>query len=276
MPPKPFAFVLMPFHESFDDTYQLGIKGACEEAGYYCERLDEQIFESSMLDRIYNQIAKADLVVADLTGRNVNVFYETGYAHALGKRVILLTRTIDDIPFDLKHHFHIVYSDGIAHLRAKLRERASYYLQHPLDNAGNPFSQMTIVLNGQSLGPDTDSIAIRARSAFPEFPGISCIDASFHFSDGTLESREIEVRLITSELFPSSGWHGSSFVYTSIAMPDGRIMHKPLAPVRIAPSDPDTVTFDLRVGGQRLGVQSMTLRLICSGLVRDLELSVKF
>jgi hypothetical protein len=67
MQPKPFAFVLMPFSSDFDDTYILGIKAACTDAGYYCERVDEQIFEETMLERIYNQIAKADLIVADMS-----------------------------------------------------------------------------------------------------------------------------------------------------------------------------------------------------------------
>ena len=81
--PKPFVFVLMPFAEQFDDVYQLGIKAACEEAGAYCERVDEQIFEEIILSRVYNQITKADLIVAEMTGRNPNVFYEVGYALAL-------------------------------------------------------------------------------------------------------------------------------------------------------------------------------------------------
>src|SRR5215212_3193860 len=105
--PKPFVFVLMPFDEAFDDIYQVGIKPACQSAGAYCERIDEQIFQESILERIYNQIAKADLIVADMTGRNANVFYETGYAHALGKKVLLLTQKAEDIPFDLKHYPHI-------------------------------------------------------------------------------------------------------------------------------------------------------------------------
>ena len=50
--PKPFVFVLMPFSEDFDDIYKLGIKAACENAGAYAERVDEQIFEESILDRI--------------------------------------------------------------------------------------------------------------------------------------------------------------------------------------------------------------------------------
>lgn len=117
--PKPFVFVLMPFAKAFTDVYQLGIKAACETAGAYAERLDEQIFTESMLQRIYNQIAKADVVVADMTGRNPNVFYEVGYAHALGKVVILLTQKDEDIPFDLKHYRHIVY-ENVTTLLAQL------------------------------------------------------------------------------------------------------------------------------------------------------------
>ena len=81
--PKPFCFVLMPFSEDFNDVYEFGIKGACSDVDVYCERVDEQIFLGSMLDRIYNQISRADLLVADMTGRNANVFYEVGYAHAV-------------------------------------------------------------------------------------------------------------------------------------------------------------------------------------------------
>ena len=55
--PKPFCFVLMPFAESFDDTYELGIKAACKDAGAYCERVDEQIFNERILDRVYNQMS---------------------------------------------------------------------------------------------------------------------------------------------------------------------------------------------------------------------------
>lgn len=84
--PKPFVFVLMPFEPGFRDTYQVGIKQACSDAGACAERVDEQLFGESILDRIYNQISKADVIVADMTGRNPNGFYETGYAPALGKR----------------------------------------------------------------------------------------------------------------------------------------------------------------------------------------------
>ena len=61
------------------------------------------MFVEGILERVFNQISKADVIVADMTGRNPNVFYEAGYAHALNKVVVLVTQKTDDIPFDLKH-----------------------------------------------------------------------------------------------------------------------------------------------------------------------------
>ncbi|EII3115732.1 hypothetical protein HJ076_17500 [Vibrio parahaemolyticus] len=127
--PKPFIFVLMPFSEDFDDVYKLGIKQAAVEAGAYAERLDEQIFNEGMLDRIFNQISKADVVVADMTGRNPNVFYEVGYAHALGKKIILLTKNADDIPFDLKHQQHLVYEGSIVRLKEMLTAKINWAIK---------------------------------------------------------------------------------------------------------------------------------------------------
>ena len=129
--PKPYVFVLMPFGKNFDDVYQLGIKAACEEVGAYCERVDEQIFAGSILERIYNQIEKADVVVSDMTGRNPNVFYETGYAHARAKHVILLTQNVEDIPFDLKHHAHLIYGGSIVNLKSELVKRLGWAIDHP-------------------------------------------------------------------------------------------------------------------------------------------------
>jgi hypothetical protein len=139
--PKPYAFVVMPFHDDFKDNYLRAIKPACEEAGAFCDRVDEQIFEETILERVLNQIAKADLVVADVSGSNPNVLYETGYAHALGKRVILLTREISDAPFDLKPFPHIVYGSKLSYLYEELQRRVRFYLESPSEEeeSGSPF-----------------------------------------------------------------------------------------------------------------------------------------
>lgn len=145
--PKPFVFVLMPFDPNFNDVYQLGIKAACHDAGGYSERVDEQNYEGSIVERIYNQIAKADLIVADMTGRNPNVFYEVGYAHALGKSVVLLTQRSEDIPFDLKHYPHIVYGGSITQLKEDLRKRVKWTFDNPKNVAKFANEHIEILTN---------------------------------------------------------------------------------------------------------------------------------
>ena len=116
----------MPFDKAFDDIYKLGIKETATTLGILAERVDEQIFREGILERIYRQIDLADLIVADMTGQNPNVFYEVGYAHAKGKLSILLTQKAEDIPFDLKHHRHIVYDGSIGQLRTQLTEEMAW------------------------------------------------------------------------------------------------------------------------------------------------------
>lgn len=128
---KKFVFVLMPFDPSFDDIYKFGIKETCDKLGAYAERVDEQIFKERILDRIYNQISKADLIIADMTGRNPNVYYEVGYTHGIGKHVVLITKDAKDIPFDLKHFPHIVYDSSITKLKSALTTQVEYFLSKP-------------------------------------------------------------------------------------------------------------------------------------------------
>jgi hypothetical protein len=128
--PRPFVFVLMPFSEQFEDEYTLAIKPACDAAGAYAERVDEQMFREDILDRIRNQIMKADLIVSEMTGLRPNVLYETGYAHALNKHVLMLTQSSDEIPFDLKHYPFILHEPGqLDDLKAELERRVRQFLE---------------------------------------------------------------------------------------------------------------------------------------------------
>lgn len=116
----------MPFSEEFNDIYRLGIKDVSTDCGVKAERLDEQIFDEGMLDRIFRQIEIADFIIADLSTRNANVFYELGYAHAKDKICILLTKDPDDIPFDLKHKRHIVHGGSISYLKEELKKNIDW------------------------------------------------------------------------------------------------------------------------------------------------------
>jgi nucleoside 2-deoxyribosyltransferase len=147
MAEKPFVFVLMPFDQQFEDTYSLGIKGAVDQAGMLAERVDEQFFHrENIMERIYNQIEAADLIIAEMTGRNPNVFYEVGCAHAKSKLCVLLTKDARDIPFDLQHHRHIIYR-SVTDLRSKLLQDLSH-LKAELAERGSPIQVSLSSISG--------------------------------------------------------------------------------------------------------------------------------
>ncbi|MCF8118804.1 MAG: nucleotide-binding protein [Deltaproteobacteria bacterium] len=114
-------FVLMPFAKKYDDRYKLGIKQPLEDMGLKCERVDEKIFVGDILSQIIDNIKKADLVIADMTGSNPNVLYEVGFAHAIrGETTILITEDVKYIPSDLRGINHIVYGESIVKLKTNL------------------------------------------------------------------------------------------------------------------------------------------------------------
>lgn len=104
------AFVIMPFKQPIGGYYQAIYKPALEAAGLQVNRGDDFFSPRPILDDIRTSVVSSDLLLADLTGRNPNVFYELGLAHAIGKPVILTTQHIDDIPFDLRHVRVIEYN----------------------------------------------------------------------------------------------------------------------------------------------------------------------
>ena len=121
------CFVLMPFHERFDRVYTNHIKPILVNHGWECKRADEIYRTREIINIVWEQIRRADLIIADLTGQNPNVFYELGYSHTLGKDTILITQSIDDAPFDLRHRQLIEYS-ATAQGYQKLSEAIEGYL----------------------------------------------------------------------------------------------------------------------------------------------------
>ena len=103
------AFVAMPFKKEFYDAYYFGIRQPLEQNGYIVERVDEMEFVGGIIEKIRDSIGKADLIIAEMTDQNPNVYYEVGLAHALNSRVILITKSIENLPFDLRGMRHIEY-----------------------------------------------------------------------------------------------------------------------------------------------------------------------
>jgi hypothetical protein len=115
------AFVLMPFREPFNGYYARIFKPALEAAGYTVERADDMYAALPVMLDIQDSIVAADMLLCEMSGRNPNVFYELGLAHAIGKPAILVSTTEDDIPFDLRHVRVISYNSGRAGFEEELR-----------------------------------------------------------------------------------------------------------------------------------------------------------
>ena len=117
------CFVIMPFGGYFDDYYKDIYFHAIESAGLKPKRVDDLNRPSSIIQDIWTYTKKAKLILADLTEKNPNVFYELGLAHAIAKPAILITQDKNDIPFDLQGHRVIEYDKNIHDWGLNLREK---------------------------------------------------------------------------------------------------------------------------------------------------------
>src|SRR5436309_886241 len=108
------CFVIMPFAPSFDAIWQSVIRPEVEEYGDECQRADDVRTPGYIIAEMLTAIRTADYLIADLTSRNQNVYYELGFAHALQKPAILLTQDLADVTFDLRYQRVIEYSDTVA------------------------------------------------------------------------------------------------------------------------------------------------------------------
>lgn len=271
----------MPFDEEFDDVYQLGIKQSCEDAGAYCERVDEQIFTESILERVYNQISKADFIVADMTNRNPNVFYEVGYAHALGKKTILLTQNADDIPFDLKHYPHIIYNNKISLLKKELTTRIKWFIENGADEQVTQNVEIDVFINDTSLSKEKAQY-LTPIDKIPH-PTLTLHNTTFK----TFNPGDYRIGIITDENY--TGVRNKGEGTKTIKLPDGRNIHMcPILDDILYPNsytsfelllDPYTKYKDNRpineLEYQYRGEQEIIIRIFTPTGTRDFYLNVK-
>lgn len=116
------CFVLMPFGEAWSDRVFILIRNVVESLGLQCLRADN-LTGKIIIEDIWTKINQSAFLIADVTGRNANVMYEVGIAHAIGKPTILITQEINKIPFDFTHLRHYEYADnvdGFSNMKTKL------------------------------------------------------------------------------------------------------------------------------------------------------------
>lgn len=105
------CFVIMPFADPIGSYYKSIYEVAIQNTGMKAVRADNDIFATGkVIDQIWKGINNAKVLVAELTTKNPNVYYELGLAHALKKPVVLISSNEQDVPFDLQH-IRVIYYD---------------------------------------------------------------------------------------------------------------------------------------------------------------------
>lgn len=134
-PDKSLCFVIMPIgkrgnreYKIFKAIFDSVIKPAVEidddgkNTGLRCERADQEVRTGNIPRDIIEKLASAEIVIADLTTRNQNVFYELGVRHSLKQKTIMIAQSVDDIPFDISNYRTVIYDPIVGLVEESIRE----------------------------------------------------------------------------------------------------------------------------------------------------------
>lgn len=123
LPPKNTVFVIMKFNDKIlDSAYETVVKPLFKKFKIEVIRVDEVQKSGKISDQILEYISSSKFIFSDLTGARPNCYYETGFAHALGKDVILACHGSEKVHFDLANHRFIIWETE-SELRRELTKR---------------------------------------------------------------------------------------------------------------------------------------------------------
>ena len=178
----PNLFVIMPFGIKpvdaeaidFDEIYRTMIRPAAKDAGWEVLRIDEVVAVGVITEQYLKEILTADLVLAEISSPNANVFYELGIRHAISPRgTLLVARKNTAIPFDLSGHRVLMYEptpEGIEAGREQIELTLAHHAAHPADNPAWGILQRLALIPDPASDPvaferDLDARIDRAASS---------------------------------------------------------------------------------------------------------------
>jgi hypothetical protein len=117
---------MMPFDGRFAEYYEEIFEPAAKDAGFAPVRSNDVFSHTrNVIADTRNLVEAASICLADLSGKNPNVLYELGLAHGRDKPVVLLARSIDDVPFDLRDRRIIPYDTEATAWSDELRDNVA-------------------------------------------------------------------------------------------------------------------------------------------------------
>ena len=156
------CFVITPFDGWFNDYYDKIHKPAIKAAGLDPYRADDLYRSSPIIDDIWRFIKAAKIVLADLSYRNPNVFYELGLAHAIATPAILISESMDFVPFDLRPLRVLIYdknkSDWGEELKQRITKAILEIIKTPLNAVLPTFLKATAAAKSKPISESDKNI----------------------------------------------------------------------------------------------------------------------
>jgi len=146
------CLVLMPFDSKYLEVYELVYKPVCLSNAINCYRIDEIAKPGSITRDIVEGIIDADVIIADLTSKNSNVFYELGISHSTGNKTIMTCQKGENLPFDIANYRVIFYEQSIQGAKelSEILNKAIHELLATLNQTNNPVQD--VVSRRSALG----------------------------------------------------------------------------------------------------------------------------
>ena len=140
-----------------DQVFKYIIEPVCQKCDFKAIRVDQLNQSDSITQTIIDQLAQAELVVADITGHNPNAFYEMGYRACTGKPMIHLKQKDEAIPFDIANirtfEYDLTDLDSVASTKGRLAQTIkSFNIQDSSNLQNGEIAEST-----SNNSPDTDA-----------------------------------------------------------------------------------------------------------------------
>ncbi len=197
---KSKVFMIMPFQEVFFEVYEMLKEKFCDKFEF-SHAGDDVATQQNILKDIVQRIYDADVIIADLTDLNSNVFYELGVAHTLNKKVISITQNISQLPFDIKSYRATEYSVHFKQFNNLIRE-LDKYLSGAVDDTvafGNPVSDFLSTIElASALKPNASGYDDIGENGFIDY--MADIEEKVGIFSETLEQMTIDLESMTSDI----------------------------------------------------------------------------
>ena len=143
------CLVIMPFTHDYLEVFDRAIKPACDSTGFSCFRADYPMKAGNIIEHTIDLVFEADVVIADLSLLNTNVFYELGVAHALEKVTVMICENGTQLPFNVTTYRVIFYHRDFHGVEQVLRSTLEQILNNVDDwasvRATNPVQAIRLL-----------------------------------------------------------------------------------------------------------------------------------